>query len=549
MASSGAPETGTTVVAVRYADAKSGRSGVVLGADSRVSTGTYVSNRASNKIAELAESTYLLRSGSAADTQAVGDAVKDAAERLAMELNEAPSVHALAQITARVAYANKDRLLAAMIVAGWDRHRGGQVYGVPIGGTVVDLPWSVDGSGSTYIYGHCDAAYRDGMDKEEAVAFVQEALALAMSRDGSSGGMVRVVIVDPTGSEKRMVRGDQVPVYHEEIGSEGDSCRDTSDGATTKMARSCLLECVHFESCDGCTHEKHLEAPPVMQRAGRFFEEAAGKGMVQAWKLDTPKTHAWRCRARLVASRDEDGEVELGLYKKGTHQVVDIPECRAHHPRLNEAAALLRRLVKALRVTVHDEDRKVGKLRNCAVDMVEVNSHVRDPFNQTKARLLPEVRDRLHMNIVSADDMPERFLINAEVVVLDPPRRGLDPALMRALNSEKSKKVQKIIYLSCGYDALEKDVLQLQEEGKWALAHAEAFNFFPGTDSIETLVVLQRSSAERVWICMKYAFPWLHLGQMASVLSTFFQASSPPSTSSTVFCFNLAVETMGSMIS
>jgi len=415
------------------------------------------------------------------------------------------------------------------------------------------------------------------------------------------------------------------------------------------MARSCLLECVHFESCDGCTHEKHLEAPPVMQRAGRFFEEAAGKGMVQAWKLDTPKTHAWRCRARLVASRDEDGEVELGLYKKGTHQVVDIPECRAHHPRLNEAAALLRRLVKALRVTVHDEDRKVGKLRyvqlavctsdtslprdvryekgrvqvtlvwhaksyeamgpterkelhrlcayiwregqpgqektqqelihsvwvnfnatdtnvvlgpkwkrmegpswmwerlggaevcfhpgsfsqanvsafdlalkaihnqvpkgarvaefyagvgaigvslavsrNCAVDMVEVNSHVRDPFNQTKARLLPEVRDRLHMNIVSADDLPERFLINAEVVVLDPPRRGLDPALMRALNSEKSKKVQKIIYLSCGYDALEKDVLQLQEEGKWALAHAEAFNFFPGTDSIETLVVLQR---------------------------------------------------------
>lgn len=126
------------------------------------------------------------------------------------------------------------------------------------------------------------------------------------------------------------------------------------------------------------------------------------------------------------------------------------------------------------------------------MDMVEVNSHVRDPFNQTKARLLPEIRDRLHMNIVSADDMPERFLINAEVVVLDPPRRGLDPALMRALNSEKSKKVQKIIYLSCGYDALEKDVLQLQEEGKWALAHAEAFNFFPGTDSIETLVVLQR---------------------------------------------------------
>lgn len=132
--------------------------------------------------------------------------------------------------------------------------------------------------------------------------------------------------------------------------------------------------------------------------------------------------------------------------------------------------------------------------RKCAVDMIEVNAHVREPFNQTKARLPPETRDRLHMNIVSAEEMPERFLANADVVVVDPPRKGLDPGLMNALNSDKSKTVQKIIYLSCGYDALERDVLQLLEEGDWEVAHAEAFNFFPGTDSIETLVVLQRKA-------------------------------------------------------
>lgn len=64
---SSAPHTGTTIVAVQYAD------GVVLGADSRVSTGTYISNRASDKITQLADFVYLLRSGSAADTQAVSD--------------------------------------------------------------------------------------------------------------------------------------------------------------------------------------------------------------------------------------------------------------------------------------------------------------------------------------------------------------------------------------------------------------------------------------------------------------------------------------------
>lgn len=65
--SEGAPHTGTTIVAIQYAD------GVVLGADSRVSTGTYISNRASDKITPLADFVYLLRSGSAADTQAVSD--------------------------------------------------------------------------------------------------------------------------------------------------------------------------------------------------------------------------------------------------------------------------------------------------------------------------------------------------------------------------------------------------------------------------------------------------------------------------------------------
>lgn len=62
-----APHTGTTIVACTY------KGGVVLGADGRVSVGNYISNRASNKIASLAEHVFLLRSGSAPDAQIVSD--------------------------------------------------------------------------------------------------------------------------------------------------------------------------------------------------------------------------------------------------------------------------------------------------------------------------------------------------------------------------------------------------------------------------------------------------------------------------------------------
>lgn len=52
------------------------------------------------------------------------------------------------------------QLLGAMIVAGWDKEHGGQVYGCPIGGTIVQENWTTDGSGSTYIWGYLDATFR-----------------------------------------------------------------------------------------------------------------------------------------------------------------------------------------------------------------------------------------------------------------------------------------------------------------------------------------------------------------------------------------------------
>lgn len=50
--------------------------GVVLGADSRTSTGSYIANRVSDKITYVSDSIYVCRSGSAADTQAIADILR-----------------------------------------------------------------------------------------------------------------------------------------------------------------------------------------------------------------------------------------------------------------------------------------------------------------------------------------------------------------------------------------------------------------------------------------------------------------------------------------
>ena len=81
-----------------------------------------------------------------------------------------------------------------------------------------------------------------------------------------------------------------------------------------------------------------------------------------------------------------------------------------------------------------------------------------------------------------------------QVVVLDPPRKGCEPALLRYLCSDGAAAagVRRVLYLSCGLPALQRDAAALLDSGRWRLAHAEAFLFFPGADHLETLCVFDK---------------------------------------------------------
>ena len=147
--------------------------GVVIGADSRTTMGSYIANRVTDKLTYLHDRIYCCRSGSAADTQAVADVTHAQLQQYHMVHQQAPSVHVAATMLEGLCYSNKDRLSAGIIVAGWDPVSGGTVYNIPLGGGLFKGPWAIGGSGSTYIYGYCDATFREGWNKEETVEFVR----------------------------------------------------------------------------------------------------------------------------------------------------------------------------------------------------------------------------------------------------------------------------------------------------------------------------------------------------------------------------------------
>lgn len=54
------------------------------------------------------------------------------------------------------------------------------------------------------------------------------------------------------------------------------------------------------------------------------------------------------------------------------------------------------------------------------------------------------------------------------------------------------QNLHTLVYLSCGYPALERDTQVLLQSGAWRVDSVKAFWFFPFTNSIETLVVFRR---------------------------------------------------------
>ena len=53
---------------------------------------------------------------------------------------------------------------------------GGQIFEIPLGGTLVKQKFAIGGSGSTYIFGLVDSLYRDNMTKEECKEFVKKSM-------------------------------------------------------------------------------------------------------------------------------------------------------------------------------------------------------------------------------------------------------------------------------------------------------------------------------------------------------------------------------------
>ena len=76
-----------------------------------------------------------------------------------------------------------------------------------------------------------------------------------------------------------------------------------------------------------------------------------------------------------------------------------------------------------------------------------------------------------------------------EVLIVDPPRTGMSP---EALRSALGVRPSRIVYVSCDVATLARDARKIVDAG-YAIERADAFDLFPNTPHVETVVVFFKS--------------------------------------------------------
>uniref|UniRef100_A0A3B5AL95 Proteasome subunit beta n=1 Tax=Stegastes partitus TaxID=144197 RepID=A0A3B5AL95_9TELE len=200
--------TGTTIIAIEFAG------GVVLGSDSRVSAGATVVNRVMNKLSPLHDRIYCALSGSAADAQTIAEMVNyqlDVHRHCCLVINNN------GQDANSSSYReHSDLLNPNTYTAGINVILKLLNVFATLNGLLTRQPFAIGGSGSSYVYGFVDAEYRKDMSKEECQQFVVNTLALAMNRDGSSGGVAYMVTIDEHNTEEKVVLGNDLPTFFDQ---------------------------------------------------------------------------------------------------------------------------------------------------------------------------------------------------------------------------------------------------------------------------------------------------------------------------------------------
>jgi 23S rRNA (uracil1939-C5)-methyltransferase len=124
------------------------------------------------------------------------------------------------------------------------------------------------------------------------------------------------------------------------------------------------LRCPHFGPCGGCT----LLDQPIgtqlqhkQQRARELLQPFLGA--VDPMISLPPRTPRHDRTSILYPAQLHRRELQLGIYRRGTHEILPITDCRIQHKALTQLAVRAGEVLRSLNLPVYDETTHRGFVR------------------------------------------------------------------------------------------------------------------------------------------------------------------------------------------
>ncbi len=181
--------------------------------------------------------------------------------------------------------------------------------------------------------------------------------------------------------------------------------------------RTANVACKLERDCLGCPLISMKYADQLLFKQQRVAEALLQQGLLDEVQippvLPSDPPFAYRASAKLTFSRKRE-KVLIGLYQRGSHEVIDCPECPVHHPLINKIAAVVRDEVQRQKISVYNPHHQRGLLRYLLIRispfsgkaLVTFVSHFRDlqqlpRLAKVLLRKVPEIIG-VHQNINSS---------------------------------------------------------------------------------------------------------------------------------------------------
>ncbi len=129
--------------------------------------------------------------------------------------------------------------------------------------------------------------------------------------------------------------------------------------------RRAASPCACANDCLGCPLINLSDRGQLAFKRQRVIDALTEKGLKDIQVEETlvaEPSMGYRTSCKLVVARERHG-IKIGLYRRGSHQIVGIEDCPLHHPLINRIVKVVADEIAKLKIPVYNPNHQRGLLR------------------------------------------------------------------------------------------------------------------------------------------------------------------------------------------